>query len=256
MTDGKPAWITDPTPRTNYPRAKASTLGYGLAFVLHSDDMTGLDLNLCVTDAVLTPGAQAILDLLPDTYAELSPSGHSLRVFCYATVAKGRRFTTHGVALQVCGTGRFVTVTGNRSRIGLRSWRITTPLCALCCPARPDTASASASWIVEGAAVGGHSLGSARCFSRSCCMRSRICPWPEGFSSLNIVNISLSMALIRSPPWFRVLCFPVRLLSASLLFRLMDPHRTWPGCSGTSRDPSPCLALPSDKCHRSVEMVR
>src|SRR5665647_481035 len=34
MTDGKPAWITDPTTWTNYAKAKASTLGDGLAFVL------------------------------------------------------------------------------------------------------------------------------------------------------------------------------------------------------------------------------
>jgi hypothetical protein len=114
MTDGKPAWITDPTTWTNYAKAKASTLGDGLAFVLDGDGIAGLDLNHCVTDGVPTPAAQAILDLLPDTYAELSPSGHGLRLFCYANVAKGRRFSTHGVALQICGTGRFLTVTGNR----------------------------------------------------------------------------------------------------------------------------------------------
>ena len=114
MTDGKSAWINDPTTWTNYAKAKASTRGDGLAFVLDGDGIAGFDLNRCFNDEVLTPGALAILDLLPDTYAELSPSGHGVRLFCYANVSSGRRFISHGVDMQVCGSGRFLTVTGNR----------------------------------------------------------------------------------------------------------------------------------------------
>lgn len=114
MTNGKPAWGTDPTTWTTYAKAKASKAGDGLGFVLNGDGIAGLDLNHCVTDGVVSPGAQTILELLPDTYAELSPSGQGVRLFCYATVTKGRRFFSHDVEMEICGTRRFLTVTGNR----------------------------------------------------------------------------------------------------------------------------------------------
>jgi len=114
MTNGKPASPTDPLTWTTYAKARASTAGDGLGFMLDGDGIAGLDLNHCVTDGVLTPGALAILDLLPDTYAELSPSGRGVRLFCYAKVTKGRRFIAHGVEMEICGTRRFLTVTGNR----------------------------------------------------------------------------------------------------------------------------------------------
>ena len=114
MTNGMPATITDQTTWTTFAKAKASTKGDGLGFVLDGDGIAGLDLNHCVVDGIPIPGAQAILDLLPDTYAELSPSGRGVRLFCRADVANARRFTSHGVAVQICGAGRFLTVTGNR----------------------------------------------------------------------------------------------------------------------------------------------
>ena len=113
-TNGEPAWVMDPPTWTTYARAKASSTGDGLGFVLDGDGVVSLDLSHCVIDGVPTPGAQAILDLLPDTYAELSLSGHGIHVFCYANVANGSRFDSHGVTIQVCGAGRFLTVTGNR----------------------------------------------------------------------------------------------------------------------------------------------
>jgi hypothetical protein len=111
---GKPASCTDPTTWTTYKKARASTAGDGLGFVLSDDGIAGLDINHCVVDGVLTLGALTILDLLPDTYAEISPSGHGVRLFCRANVVKGRRFTSHGVPVEVYGAARFLTVTGNR----------------------------------------------------------------------------------------------------------------------------------------------
>ena len=112
--NSRPASSSDPTTWTTYLEAKGSTAGDGLGFVLNGDGIVGFDLDHCVTDGVLSPGALAILERLPDTYAELSPSGHGVRLFCRADVARGRRFTVDGCALEVYGTGRFLTVTGNR----------------------------------------------------------------------------------------------------------------------------------------------
>jgi hypothetical protein len=114
MTNGEPAWAMDPPTWTTYAQARASTSGDGLGFVLNGDGIVAIDLMYCVTDEDLTEGARTILDLLPDTYAELSLTGHGVRLFCYANVAEGHRLSSHGVAIQVCGRGRFVTVTGNR----------------------------------------------------------------------------------------------------------------------------------------------
>lgn len=114
MTNGMSAWATDQTTWTTYAEAKASETGEGLGFVLNGDGIVGLDLNHCVRDGVVSTGALAILDLLPDTYAELSPSGHGVRLFCHARVTKSHRFSSGNVEMEICGTKRFLTVTGNR----------------------------------------------------------------------------------------------------------------------------------------------
>jgi primase-polymerase (primpol)-like protein len=111
---GRPASSTDPETWTTFLEAKASTAGTGFGFVLNGDGIAGLDLDHCVTDGVLSPAALAILERLPGTYAELSPSGHGVRLFCRADVARGPRITVDGCALEVYGNGRFLTVTGNR----------------------------------------------------------------------------------------------------------------------------------------------
>jgi hypothetical protein len=112
--NGRAGSSTDPSTWSTYAAARASSVGDGLGFVLNGDGIVGLDLDHCVTRGVLSPSVLAILEALPDTYAELSPSGYGVRLFCRADVARGRRFISHGVALEVSGTGRFLTVTGNR----------------------------------------------------------------------------------------------------------------------------------------------
>ena len=114
MVNGRPASSTDPSTWSTYTAARASSAGAGLGFVLNGDGIVGLDLDHCATDGVLDAGALAILEVLPGTYAEVSPSGHGVRVFCRADGVRGRRFTSHGVALGIYGRGRFLTVTGNR----------------------------------------------------------------------------------------------------------------------------------------------
>ena len=111
---GRAGSSTDASTWSTYAAVRSSTAGDGFGFTLNGDGITGLDLDHCVDDGVISPAARSILRRLPDTYAELSPSGHGVRLFCRADVAKGRRLTSHGVGLEVYGTGRFLTVTGNR----------------------------------------------------------------------------------------------------------------------------------------------
>lgn len=113
-TDGRPASSTEPSTWTAYERAKTSSVGQGLGFVLDGDGIVGIELDHCINHGHLTPAALGILERLPDTYAELSPSHQGVGVFCRAHVPEGRRLTIDGTAVEVCGTGRFLTVTGHR----------------------------------------------------------------------------------------------------------------------------------------------
>ena len=62
-TNGEPAWVMDPPTWTTYARAKASSTGDGLGFVLDGDGIVSLDLSHCVIDggraAWLVPGRPA-----------------------------------------------------------------------------------------------------------------------------------------------------------------------------------------------------
>jgi len=60
MNNGEPAWVMDPQRWTTYAKAKASSTGDGLGFVLDDDQIVGLNLHHGVTDDGLTAGAQAI----------------------------------------------------------------------------------------------------------------------------------------------------------------------------------------------------
>lgn len=111
---GGVASSTDPATWCSYRRAKASKEGAGLGFVLAGDGIVCLDLDHCIVDGRLTASAERMLALVPDTYIEVSPSGTGLHVWGYGTLARGRRTVVEGQALEAYGTGRYITVTGNR----------------------------------------------------------------------------------------------------------------------------------------------
>ncbi len=80
----------------------------GVGFVLNGDGIACLDLDDCLHDGVLEAWAQEIVDRCPRTYIEISPSGHGLHVFGYATVGKGRigQVEVYDRARYICITGR------------------------------------------------------------------------------------------------------------------------------------------------------
>lgn len=117
-TGGMPASSTDPRTWSSYKDAAASTAGVGLGFVLSDrDDVVCLDLDHCLNTLTgrLAPWAAAILRDAGATYVEVSPSGDGLHIFGYATVRQGRRIRRpDGTAVEIYGTGRYITVTGRR----------------------------------------------------------------------------------------------------------------------------------------------
>jgi hypothetical protein len=91
----------------------------GIGFMmLGAHSLCGIDLDGCVdpTTGAVAQFATSLLAALPDTYAELSPSGKGIRIF--ATIPEGMRVPeflskAHGVECYVGKSSRYLTVTGH-----------------------------------------------------------------------------------------------------------------------------------------------
>jgi primase-polymerase (primpol)-like protein len=111
--DGSPASSTDPQTWARFEDvARLSRKG----FVLNGDGIVCLDLDHCLVDGEPTAEAAALLDRLPRTYVEVSPSGEGLHVWGRGVVRAGRRLLVDGVSVEVYGSGRYITVTGRPFR--------------------------------------------------------------------------------------------------------------------------------------------
>ncbi|MET9480930.1 bifunctional DNA primase/polymerase [Streptomyces sp. NPDC006638] len=117
-TAGTAASSTDPRTWSTHEDAAASTVGVGLGFVLSDvDDVVCIDLDHCLnrTTGRLAAWANAIVRDAGATYVEVSPSGDGLHIWGRADVRQGRRIRRpDGTAVEVYGTGRYITVTGRR----------------------------------------------------------------------------------------------------------------------------------------------
>ena len=112
---GRPASSTDRSTWCSYRQAKASKVGAGVGFVLDGDGIVCLDIDHCIDEAgSVAAWAQRILDRVPATYVEVSPSGSGLHVFGFGDVAHGRRVRVEGGTVEVYGWGRYIAVTGRR----------------------------------------------------------------------------------------------------------------------------------------------
>lgn len=96
---------------TDYQTAAAAKVGDGLGFVLNGDGIICIDLDHCL-DGQPSAEAQALIDSLPNTYIEVSPSGKGLHIWGFANLEHGRRFTRNGLSVEVYPNGRYITVTG------------------------------------------------------------------------------------------------------------------------------------------------
>jgi putative DNA primase/helicase len=91
--------------------AHADGIGYVLS---HADPFVGVDLDACMSDGVLAPDAQAIIDAF-DSYWEISPSGNGVHIFVmgeWPVWARNRARGAWGGSLEVYDGVRFLTITG------------------------------------------------------------------------------------------------------------------------------------------------
>lgn len=113
---GRAASSTDPRTWATYAAAHASTVGDGLGFILDGDGIACMDLDDCLTDAGgVMPWAAGIVDALPRTFVEVSPSGTGLHVWGFAKLPHGRVVHVEGGGkVEVYGSARYLTLTGQR----------------------------------------------------------------------------------------------------------------------------------------------
>jgi primase-polymerase (primpol)-like protein len=104
--------VTDSQALSTYSEAKLSKAGDGLGFVLNGDGIICIDLDHCY-DGAPSPEAMALIESLPITYVEISPSGTGLHIWGKSQMATGRRFTRNGLSIEIYPNGRFITMTGN-----------------------------------------------------------------------------------------------------------------------------------------------
>lgn len=114
QANGRAASSTNPATWTDYDTARASNVGAGLGFVLNGDGLVCLDFDHCFDGANLAPWTASLLDRLPPTYVERSPSGSGLHVWGFASLDfSGRRVAVPGGEVEVYGSVRYMTVTGD-----------------------------------------------------------------------------------------------------------------------------------------------
>lgn len=108
----RPASSTDPETWCSYSVANRSTAGVGLGFVLTAmDQLVCIDLDHALLDGTLRPWARQIIDGLPETYIEVSPSGDGLHVWGFGSLERGRRIRRGESSVEVYDRGRYITVT-------------------------------------------------------------------------------------------------------------------------------------------------
>jgi AAA domain len=86
----------------------------GVGYVLGDEDgdLTGIDLDKCISaSGKIKPWAREILDC-GETYAEISPSGRGIRLLARGKIPAAVKFDPANVELY--GAGRYLTITGNR----------------------------------------------------------------------------------------------------------------------------------------------
>jgi len=112
--DGRSASSTDARTWTTHEQALASRVGDGIGFVLHGDGIICVDIDNCVSGTHVASWAASMLAALPPTYIERSPSGRGLHVWGTGHLSAGRVVKVDGGKVEVYGSGRYMTVTGQR----------------------------------------------------------------------------------------------------------------------------------------------
>ena len=115
--NGVPARSNDSTTWSSFDAVLASRQGVGIGFMLDGDGIVCVDLDNAIdARGRIKPWAREILDSLPATFTEVSPSGRGLHIWGFGKVDTGRRWVYADGGVEVYGTLRYLTVTGRKVR--------------------------------------------------------------------------------------------------------------------------------------------
>jgi replicative DNA helicase len=111
---GRPASVSDPKTWTTFDAALEGMERHNLAGVglVLTGDITGGDLDDCITDAGSFSETAAEIVGYAETYCEFSPSGEGIRFLALGKLAAAIKNDALGV--EVYGVGRYMTITGNQ----------------------------------------------------------------------------------------------------------------------------------------------
>jgi AAA domain/Primase C terminal 1 (PriCT-1) len=117
-TDLRSTWTTFSNITGKVAKANGRFAGIGFVFS-EKDEYAGVDLDNCLmADGSVMEWAKPLLARFADTYAEISPSGRGIKIWCRGRLERGRKieFTIDGVkcGVEAYSWGRFFTVTGQR----------------------------------------------------------------------------------------------------------------------------------------------
>ncbi len=113
--DGDTAKSNDPGTWTAYEKAKASTAGVGVGFVLNGDGICCIDIDNCITNGAVDDRAREIIDATENVFmVEISPSGNGIHIWHHGAAGKGTNRTENGLRVERYSQGRYMTVTGRR----------------------------------------------------------------------------------------------------------------------------------------------
>lgn len=104
-------WATFGEAVSTWQAGKAAGVGYVLG-----EGVVGIDLDYAFDGDTLKPEAQKVIDMLPPTHIEKSPSGNGLHAYVRGTKAPDTKCKTdigNGCRLEVYDAGRYFTVTGD-----------------------------------------------------------------------------------------------------------------------------------------------
>lgn len=122
--DGYWVSVTDERTWSNFESAAESDCGDGAGFVLNGDGVVCIDLDDVVVDGVVSEQARALINSLPETYVEFSPSGRGLHIWGFGSLNRGRRFIRDGMKVEMYGDGRYLTVTGRKYGVAHKRSRL------------------------------------------------------------------------------------------------------------------------------------
>lgn len=114
VTGGRVTAASSTAPDTwaSYRTALRSSAGAGLGFVLTAEDgLVCIDLDHALVEGELLPWAREIVDRVPRTYVEVSPSGQGVHVWGYGEVGRGRRIRRGETAVELYDRERYICMT-------------------------------------------------------------------------------------------------------------------------------------------------